>query len=242
MVGQAVARRKELEPGDKFTMGQYAVTVAGIYASDDMSEENYIYTHLDFLQRGRDQNTVGTVTQFEVLLDAQSDTLAKSEAIDDAFRSAPVATVTRPKGVFQAKSLGDLTELIRLSHYLGIACVGLVLALVATTTIMAVQDRVKEHAVLQTIGFSGPRVFGLVLSESVLTSAAGGVVGVGVAMLALSWSTLSIGAEAVTISFTPSLQLAASGLIVSFVAGILAGVIPAWKAATADIVPALRDA
>lgn len=242
MVGQAVARRKELEPGDKFTIGQYAVTVAGIYASDDMSEENYIYTHLDFLQRGRDQNTVGTVTQFEVLLDAQSDTLAKSEAIDDAFRSAPVATVTRPKGVFQAKSLGDLTELIRLSHYLGIACVGLVLALVATTTIMAVQDRVKEHAVLQTIGFSGPRVFGLVLSESVLTSAAGGVVGVGVAMLALSWSTLSIGAEAVTISFTPSLQLAASGLIVSFVAGILAGVIPAWKAATADIVPALRDA
>jgi putative ABC transport system permease protein len=144
--------------------------------------------------------------------------------------------------VFQAKSLGDLTELIQLSHYLGIACVGMVLALVATTTIMAVQDRVKEHAVLQTIGFSGPRIFGLVLIESVLTSAAGGVVGVGVAMLALSWSTLAIGAEAVTVSFTPSFQLAASGLLVSVVAGAVAGIIPAWKAAAADIVPALRQA
>ena len=242
MIGQTVARRRSLELGDKFTMGQYTVTVAGVYASDDTTEENYIYTHLDFLQRGRDQNMVGTVTQFEVLLDEQADPLTKSEAIDDAFRSAPVATVTRPKGVFQAKSLGDLTELIQLSHYLGIACVGLVLALVATTTIMAVQDRVKEHAVLQTIGFSGPRIFGLVLSESILTSAAGGAVGVSVAMLMLSWSTLAIGAEAVTISFTPSFQLAALGLIVSFIAGILAGVIPAWNAATADIVPALRDA
>lgn len=242
MIGQAVARRKELEPGDKFKMGQFMVTVAGVYASDDTAEENYIYTYLDFLQRGRDENMVGTVTQFEVLLDKEADPLTKSAAIDDAFRSAPVATITRPKGVFQAKSLGDLTELIQLSHYLGIACVGLVLALVATTTIMAVQDRVKEHAVLQTIGFSGPRIFGLVLTESLLTSAAGGAVGVGVAMLMLTWSTLAIGAEAVTISFTPSVQLAALGLLVSFVAGILAGVIPAWKAATADIVPALRDA
>ena len=242
MIGQTVARRRSLELGDKFTMGQYTVTVAGVYASDDTTEENYIYTHLDFLQRGRDQNMVGTVTQFEVLLDEQADPLTKSEAIDDAFRSAPVATITRPKGVFQAKSLGDLTELIQLSHYLGIACVGLVLALVATTTIMAVQDRVKEHAVLQTIGFSGPRIFGLVLSESVLTSAAGGAVGVGVAMLMLSWSTLAIGAEAVTISFTPSVQLAGLGLVVSLVTGILAGIIPAWNAATADIVPALRDA
>ena len=42
---------------------------------------------------------------------------------------------------------------------------------------MAVQDRIKEHAVLQTIGFSGARVFGLVLTESALLSTAGGAVG-----------------------------------------------------------------
>ena len=90
MIGQTVARRRSLELGDKFTMGQYTVTVAGVYASDDTTEENYIYSHLDFLQRGRDENMVGTVTQFEVLLDEQADPLTKSEAIDDAFRSAPV--------------------------------------------------------------------------------------------------------------------------------------------------------
>ncbi|MCI0456220.1 MAG: hypothetical protein L0Z62_04470 [Gemmataceae bacterium] len=47
---------------------------------------------------------------------------------------------------------------------------GLVLALVATTTVMAVQDRVREFAVLQTLGFSPARIGQLVLCESLLVS------------------------------------------------------------------------
>jgi putative ABC transport system permease protein len=107
---------------------------------------------------------------------------------------------------------------------------------------MSVQDRTKEHAVLQTIGFSGPRVFGLVMTESVLLSIAGGVIGVGIAMLMLEISSLSVGAEAVTIAFTPSTRLATLGLIVSAVTGILAGIAPAVHAARTEIVPALRQA
>src|SRR5208337_2589669 len=109
-------------------------------------------------------------------------------------------------------------------------CVGLVLALVATTTVMAVQDRVREHAVLQTLGFSGPRIFGLVLAESVLVSLAGGVLGVGVALAVLAWSGLAVGTEGVTIAFTPSLQLAATGFALSLGVGALAGLVPAWQA------------
>src|SRR5690606_1089343 len=130
-------------------------------------------------QRRRGADSVGTVTQHEVLLAEGIEATAIAEKIDDQFRGGPVATDTRPKGVFQAKSLGDLAQLIALSYYLGMACVGLVLALVATTTLMSVQDRVQEHAVLQTIGFSGPRVFALVLTESVVLGVAGGALGVG---------------------------------------------------------------
>ncbi len=242
VVGQAVANRRNIQVGDKFSIGDLSVNVAGIYSSDDPAEENYIYSHLDFLQRGRGMNLVGTVTQLEILLEDGVDPIAKCNEIDDKFRGGPVETDTRPKGVFQAKSLGDLTQLIGMAHYLGYACVGLVLALVATTTIMSVQDRMKEHAVLQTIGFSGPRVFGLVMAESVLLSVAGGMIGVGFAMLLLEISSLSVGAEAVTIAFTPSIRLATIGLLVSTVAGTLAGIAPAWHAARTEIVPALRNA
>jgi len=242
VVGRAVAARRDIEVGDKFSIGELSVNVAGIFKSDDPSEENYIYSHLEFLQRGKGMNLVGTVTQLEVLLKRGVDPISVSEKIDETFRGGPIETDTRPKGVFQATALGDLTQLIGMAHYLGYACVGLVLALVATTTVMSVQDRVKEHAVLQTIGFSGSRVFLLVMSESMLLSVAGGAIGVAAAMLVLKISSLSVGAEAVTVAFTPSFWLATNGLIVALIAGLLAGIAPAWQAAHTEIVAALRQA
>jgi putative ABC transport system permease protein len=241
LMGRAVAGRKGQKVGDVFKIGGIDVRVAGIFTATDPAEESYIYTHLDFLQRRQGQSQAGTVTQFEVLLDAQADPDAVSAQIDRAVRGGPIQTDTRPKGVFQMQSLGDLTQLIGMAHYLGFACVGLVLALVATTTVMSVQDRIKEHAVLQTLGFSAPKVFGMVLVESILLSAAGGLVGVGAAMVVLKFSHLAVGAEAVTIAFTPSLRLAATGLVVALTAGALAGIAPALHAARTEIVPALRQ-
>lgn len=240
VIGSAVASRRGIQVGDKFTIGDLSVNVAGIYKSNDSSEENYIYSHLEFLQRGRGMNLVGTVTQIEVLLGEGVDPLTKSEEIDEMFQSGPVETDTRPKGVFQAKALGDLTQLIEMAHYLGYACVGLVLALVATTTIMSVEDRIQEHAVLQTLGFTGPTVFQMVLMESLLLSLLGGTLGVGISIVTLKMTSLSVGAEAVSIAFTASPRLALTGVMVSAVAGILAGLAPAWHASRTEIVPALR--
>ena len=176
-----------------------------------------------------------------MLLNENADPLKTSREIDQLLKGESVGTDTRAKGAFQLKSLGDLTELIQLSHYLGIACVGLVLILVATTTLMAVQDRVLEHAILQTIGFTPIRIFGIVLTESVVVSLLGGSIGVSAAMIALMTSGLAVGAEAVTIAFTPTWSLAANGLIVAAITGTLAGLAPAWRASRATIVPALRS-
>ena len=128
-----------------------------------------------------------------------------------------------------------------MAHYLGLACVGLVLSLVATTTVMSVQDRIKEHAVLQTLGYSGPKVFLLVMMESMILSLLGGVIGVSSAMLFLNLKSLSVGAEAVTIAFTPSIGLAIMGILVSLATGLIAGVFPAMQAARTEIVTGLRQ-
>ena len=241
VMGRAVANRRGVKVGDKFSIGDLSVVVAGIYDAEDPAEENYIYSHLDFLQRTKGMNLVGTVTQLEVLLEQTADADLLCRQIDEKYLAGPVETDTRPKGVFQAKSLGDLTELIGLAHYLGLACVGLVLALVATTTVMSVQDRIKEHSVLQTIGYSGNKVFQLVMAESVTLSMMGGMFGVIIAMIVLQWSSLSVGAEAVTIAFTPSFSLAVTGLGVALLTGLLAGLIPAWQASRTDIVTGLRQ-
>jgi putative ABC transport system permease protein len=241
LVGRAVARRRGIRLHDRFSIAGVTVTVAGIFSGDSPSEDNYIYTHLEFLQRRQGENQVGTVTQFEVRLAENVDPEMKCKEIDGLLRNGPVATQTRPKGVFQTKSLGDLVGLIELGRYLGLACLGLVFTLVATTTLMSVQDRAQEHAVLKTLGFSGSRVFRLVLAESVLLSTVGGVLGVGSASVVLAHSGLAIGAEAITVAFQPSLRLAGTGLGVALVTGVLAGLAPAWSAARIEIAPALRS-
>ena len=144
--------------------------------------------------------------------------------------------------MFQADTLGDLAELIGFVHWLGYACVGLVLSLVATTTVMSVQDRIKEHAVLQTLGLRPLRVFRLVLIESVVLSTLGGILGVVGSVLILSSTGMSVAAEGVTIAFEPSTVLAIQGLLVSLAVGILAGLAPGWHASRTEIVPALRHA
>lgn len=240
LVGQAVARRRGLSTGQRFSIGELTVTVAGIFESAP-AEENFIYTQLEFLQRTRGLHAVGTVTQFEVRLTEDADADAVARAIDDTFRGSQVMTDTRPRGAFEANAVGDLVDLIGFAHYLGYACVGLVLALVATTTIMAVQDRIREHALLQTLGFSGRRIFGLVLIESLIVSLAGGLLGVGFALGFLSFSGMAVGTEGVTISFLSSWSLLNVGLLVSAAVGLVAGAIPAWQASRAEIVMALRQ-
>ena len=222
-------------------IGEVAVTVAGVFTASAPGEEQFLYTHLEFLQRTRGLNSAGTATQLEVRLADGADAEAVARRIDDEFRGGPVQTDTRPKGVFQANAVADLAELIGLARYLGFACVGLVLALVTTTTVMAVQDRVREHAVLQTLGFTGGRVFGLVLAESLLVSLAGGLLGIGLALAVLARQNVAVGTEGVTIAFLPSAGVAATGLAVSAAVGVCAGAVPAWRAGRAEIVESLRS-
>jgi putative ABC transport system permease protein len=241
IVGRAIAARRKLAVGQKFSIGGVTVTVAGITAAAVPADENFIFTHLDFLQRTPGLNSVGTATQIEVLLDEHSDAQHTADLIDDQFRTAAVATNTRPLGAFQLSAVGDLVELIGFLQYLAYACVALVLALVGTTTLMAVQDRVREFSVLQTIGFSGPRVFRLVLAESILQSTIGGTTGVLLATLLLTFGKLAVGSEGVLVPFLATPQLLSAGLIISALAGLLAGFSPAWTAARTEIVAGLRS-
>ena len=242
LVGQTVARRRGLKTGDTFTVGEVTVSIAGVFASPVPAEENMIYTQLEFLQYAPGQNSVGLVTQFEVQVAEGADPADVGRAIDSAFQADRVQTDTRGKGVFEAFAVGDLSEMIGFTNYLGYACVILVLTLVSTTTMMAVQDRVKEHAVLQTLGLTRVRIFGLVLIESMMLSFAGGLAGVGSALAVLQWGGMAVATEGINVVFEASPALAATGFGVCLVVGVLAGFMPALQAARADIVTSLRGA
>ena len=241
IVGRNVAQRRRLVPGSQFSIGEMSVKVVGVFSSPVPVEENLIYTSLDFLQYGPGADFVGIATQLEVKPSEGTNPSDLARRIDETLKFGPVATTTRSKGAFQTSTLSDLVDLINFAHWLGYACLGLVLSLVATTTVMSVQDRIQEHAILQTLGLRPGRIFRLVVAESMLVCTLGGLLGTAIALTALGFGGLAIGAEGVTIAFRPSLQLAVLGAVVSLVVGIAAGFFPAVQAARTPIIAALRQ-
>ena len=242
LVGHRLAARRGLDVGERFQVGGIPVTIAGVFESDVPGEDNVAYTQLEFLQRGRGVNSLGFVTQMEVLVDdpAKADGIARQ--IDEMFGHEQVATQTKTHMAFIASATGDLLSLVRFTRWLGLLCVLLVLALTMNTVYVAVQERVREHAVLQTLGFSGLLIFGMVVAESALLTLLGGIAGTLLAVAALHWGYFALSAEGINISFSLTPGVVVAGVTASLITGIAAGVVPALIAATTPTVEALRRA
>ncbi len=80
----------------------------------------------------------------------------------------------------------DLRETIDFSRWILLITLGVILVSVANTVSMATRDRVQEFGIIRSLGFQRRQVLGLVLSESVLISLAGGALGVLAATLFLN--------------------------------------------------------
>src|SRR5262249_8106624 len=92
VVGQVVARRRGLRVGQLFRIGEVTVRVVGIFRAAVPAEENFLYTHLLFLQQTAGLRATGTVTQLEVRLADGADPDATARAIDALYRGGPVPT------------------------------------------------------------------------------------------------------------------------------------------------------
>jgi len=240
LVGRALAERRGLKPGDRFKVGEVDVGVAGIYLSDVPGEENVAYSHLEFLQRARGVDSIGRVTQFELEIEDAEKSDEIIAKIDEMFKSDEIQTSTKSHKAFISAATGDLLGLVKFTRWLGLICVLVVLGLTANTVYVMVQDRVKEHAVLQTLGFPGYYLFGMVIGESLVLSIGGGLLGTAAAALILRYGNLGLGAEGVQIAFMLTPGVVVAGMAAAAVTGVLAGVMPAIQSAVAPIVDSLR--
>ncbi len=241
LIGATMATRRKLKVGDRFDANGVVSIVAAIADSDEAQDKNTAYVHLDFLQRAAAIKSLGIVTEFIVKVNDPKDMESVARKIDAEFAHDTEPTQTRSEKAFVARAAGDLIELVGFTRWLGLGCVFAVLALVANTVVMSVQDRVREHAVLQTLGFTGFLIARLIVLEGAIVSLAGGIVGAGLAVLALRWGGVSLSTEGVNINFSASPQILLTGLLVSLTLGIVAGLVPAWQASRSDIVESFRS-
>jgi putative ABC transport system permease protein len=240
LLGEQFAKRRGLKPGDKFDAVGITVYVAGIIRSPFPQDNNVAYVHLDFLQQASKAG-LGIVTQFNVRVEKSSDLKPVAEAIDARFKSDQQPTNTRPEKAFFAETAGQLIELIGFTRWLGLAAVVAVIALVANAILLMVRGRVKENAVLRTLGYPGRAIMFLVLSEGGMLGLAGGIVGAGLAWGFLRWQSFTMGSEGHTLAVLPEISTALLAAGAALLLGVIASVHPALLAIRQPIVKSLRS-
>ena len=239
LLGEVFARRRGLSPGDRFDAAGVTVTVSGVLRSPHPQDNNVAYVKLPFLQRAS-RTGLGVVTQFNVRVGKSADLGPVSKKIDELFRSAPEPTDTRPEKAFFAETASELIELIGFTRWLGVGAVVAVAALVANALLLVVRGRLKENAVLRTLGYPGRAIATLVVGEGGMLGLFGGVAGVGLATGFLRWRSFTMGNEGLTLSVQPDLFVVGAGIVAGLLLGIFASLWPAVQAIRQPIVQSLR--
>ena len=240
LLGEVFAQRRGLKPGDRFDAAGVTVTVSGILRSPFAQDNNVAYVKLPVLQQAS-RAGLGVVTQFNVRVESSQDLDSVSKEIDEMFRSGQEPTDTRPEKAFFAETAAELIELIGFTRWLGVGAVIAVAALVANALLLVVRGRVKENAVLRTLGYPGRAIGCLVVSEGGMLGLAGGVVGVGLATAFLRWQSFTMGNEGQTLAIQPDLIVVSVGVVAALTLGIFASLWPAFQAMTQPIVKNLRS-
>ncbi len=252
MVGESLAQKFGWKIGDQVPLSSNIFTNAGngknvwnftlraiVRGSSNRVDTNFALFHHAYYNEtvtfGRDR--VGWMI-FRTTSPEVNDRVAK--AVDEMFANSTAETSTDTEKAFSkafAAQLGNIALIVGL--VVGAAFVT-ILMIVGNTMVMAIRERVREVAVLKTLGFPTPRIFRMVVGESLLLSVFGGVPGLLLAWLVLATVGKSLG------GFIPGLAMTwsvgALGLVLILVLGLATGVVPAWNAIRVNIVTALgRD-
>lgn len=239
LVGERLAKRRGLRVGDQMEIGGMTISVAGILDSPEPQDKNVAYTHLEFVQRATD-NKVGIVTQFNIAVNDPSQLSPVAKAIDDEFQYSQDPTSTWSEKHFIARSVTDIIEIVNFARWLGWSCVAGIFALVFNAIILSVRDRVRDHAVMQTLGYSQGLIAGLIIIEGMILSLSGGLIGVLAGAILTSWGGFSLSVEGLSVHVHAGLGSILLGLGLSALIGVLAGLAPAWQASRHDIAASFR--
>ena len=230
IVGDALADRRGIRVGDRFSAAGVTVYVAGILSSSEMQDRNSAWVHLPFLQEAiRRGGTGGFVTQFNVLVDDPTRMDDIALAIDETFAHDERPTATRPEKAFIGRAARDMVDIANFAGILGWGALVAVFALIANAIMLAMRDRIRDHAIMQTLGWTGPLIGWMVLVEAAMLGLFGGLLGAFGAWLTIQYERFVMTMEGASIEISTSVWTAIIGTGLSLGLGILAGVAPAVR-------------
>ena len=179
---------------------------------------------------------------------AEATTIFRNEMLHGA---APLSKETDAPAISLASVQEGLTgerAYIAPMLYIMMYAVGFVLLIacanVAGLTLARSANRKKEIAVRLALGAGRKRIVRQLLTESVLLSVIGGMLGIFVAAGGVGFLIHLLGGDGDAFSFTvgPDWRVLTFTIGVTFITGILFGLAPALRSTRVDMTPALKDA
>lgn len=230
-MGQQVSMEGTIYPGD------WKFTVRGMYTPSDPSlGEDVFYFHYDYLDEGIGR--AGIVGVYIVSLADPDQAAAMSQKIDALFENSSASSKTETEKAFQAGFIGMWGNISFLLSMIGSAVFFAILLVAANTMMMAARERTREMGVLKTLGFDDGTVFGLVLTESILLTGLGGILGIGGAKALFVLTKFDAGG--MLPGFGVEWSTVIVGLAIALGLGLLSGLVPAYQASRLSVVQALK--
>ncbi len=242
IVGAGAARAfAGLDVGKQIKVGQNVWDVVGIFTAGGGIAESEIWTDTAVLQPAYNR-----LNNFQAVY-ARLSSAAAFQEFKDALTTNPQLSVKvqRQTEFYEEQS----TAVTRFITTIGVFIASL-MALGAlfgalNTMYSAVAGRTREISTLRALGFGATPVVFSVLTESVLLSIIGGLIGAGAAWLlfdgyrasTINWQTFS----QVTFAFRVSPVLLGQAILFATAIGILGGLFPAIRAARLPIAAGLRE-
>ncbi|MFW6325025.1 MAG: ABC transporter permease [Desulfovibrionales bacterium] len=247
VAGRNLAERFGWEVGDTITLtgtifpGQWEFELEAIYQGwDETIDESQFLFHWEYLNESirKMQPLRADEVGFYIEDIQRSDMAARvAESIDSLFENSLAETRTETEKSFQMGFISMTEAIITTIHLVSLVVILIILAVVANTMAMSVRERLREYAVLKTLGFSGMQIGSLIFGESLLISLLGGGIGVALTYPAALLFSMAVG------RFFPifNIQIETIGLDFAaiFLVGIVSAVFPAISAVRVRIAEGL---
>jgi putative ABC transport system permease protein len=246
--GRQLARRYGWRIGDPIILkgtiypGEYRFVLKAIYQGrDPTTDEGRFFFHWDYLNETMKKNFPERADQVGWFLsEITSPDLAApiADKIDDLFKNSLAETLTESEAAFQMGFVSMTEALLLAIQVVSWLVIVVILVLLANTMAMSARERMSEYAVLKTMGYRPRHLAGLIMGESLLLAAMGGLLG-----LALTFPMVQVFKSQLGQYFRVFPLTRATlgmGFATALAVGVLAGILPAWRASRVGIAEAMR--
>ncbi|MBM4294375.1 MAG: FtsX-like permease family protein [Deltaproteobacteria bacterium] len=235
-IGDAIIIKGNIYPGE------FRFIIRAIYhGAEPTTDEGRLFFHWDYLNESMKKIAhprTDQVSWFLIRVARPELAPGVAQEIDALFKNSLAETITETEAAFLMGFVSMTQAILIAIQVVSWVVIGVILVVLANTMVMNASERRGEYAILKTMGFRARHLFPLILGESVILALAGGLTGLALTFPAVRFIKASLGQYFRVFPLTWATL--ALGMGVSVGVGLLAALLPAWRASRVSIAEALR--